>query len=57
VAAKVAKELDQSNGNIDKKKGRHTTHKGESLKKWEREVMHGQYIRSMGRQLISRGEP
>jgi hypothetical protein len=57
VAGKVAEELNQSNENSDTKKEgiQHKKAKlGESLKKiWESKVMHGQYMRSMDRQLIS----
>jgi hypothetical protein len=57
VAGKVAEKLKQSNVNRDTKKEsiQNTTAKlGVSLKKkWENKVMHGQYIRSMDRQLIS----
>ena len=57
MTASVAEKFDQSNENSDtKKKGiQHIKGKlGLSLKKkWESKIMHGQYIRSMDRQLIS----
>ena len=57
VAAQIAGKLNQSKENSDtKKKGiQHIQVKlGESLKtKSESKIMHGQYIRSMDRQLIS----
>jgi hypothetical protein len=37
-------------------KGRHSTHNNNirrTLKKWDSKVMHGQYIRSVDRQLVS----
>jgi len=57
VAARVAEIFNQSNENSDTKKEgiQHSKAKlGLSLKKkWESKVMHGRYIRSMVRQLIS----
>ena len=55
VATKVTGELSQSNENSSTRKTFNTLKAklGESLKKkWENKVMHGQYIRSMDRQLI-----
>jgi hypothetical protein len=52
----VVEELNQSNENSDKKKGRHTTHKNKIRgvpKMWESKVRHDQCIRSTDRQLIS----
>jgi hypothetical protein len=57
AAAKVTDELNQSNKNSDVKQGGIQNTKArlaESLKeKWENKVMHGQYIRSIDKQLIS----
>jgi len=56
AAAKVAEELNKSNENSDKN-GRHSTHKSKIRrvlkKKMGKQIMHGQYIRSMDRQLFS----
>jgi anaerobic ribonucleoside-triphosphate reductase len=55
VAAKVAEELNQSNKNSDTKW--HSTHKSKIRRvlkeKMGKQIMHGQYIRSMDRQLFS----
>jgi len=57
VVGKVAEELNQSNENSNTKKEgiQHIKAKlGQSLKKkWESKVMHGQYIKSMDRQLTA----
>ena len=57
AATKIPEELSQANVNSNTKQSgiQHTKAKvGESLnKKWKNKVMHGQYIRSIGRQLIS----
>jgi hypothetical protein len=57
VVGKVAEVLNQSNENSDSTKQgiQHIQAKtGESLReKWDSKVMHGWYIRSMDRQLIS----
>jgi hypothetical protein len=57
AAAKAGGELNQSDENSDTKKEdiQHAKARlGECLKKkWERKVMHGQYIRSIDRKLIS----
>ena len=56
TAAKITEELSQPNEKSDTKQDgmQHTEGRlGESLKgKWENEVMHGQYIRNIDRQLI-----
>ena len=56
-AAKITEELSQLNGKSDAQQDeiQHTKERlGEVLKmKWENKVMHGQYVRSMDRQLIS----
>jgi hypothetical protein len=55
VATKVVGELNQSNESSDTETEgiqHNGAELGESLKKWENKVMHGQYIRSMERQLI-----
>jgi hypothetical protein len=54
---KLAAELSQLSGKNDAKQD-DMQHKKERLgevlkKKWKKKVMHGQYIRNMGRQLIS----
>ena len=60
MAARVAENFNQSNENSDTKKEgiQHIKAKLElSLKKkWENKVMHGQYIRSKDRELISEKE-
>jgi hypothetical protein len=57
IAAKITEELSQLNEKSDAKQDgiQHTRGRlGESLKtKWKNKVMHGQYIRSIDRQLIS----
>jgi Ni,Fe-hydrogenase III component G len=57
AAAKITDELSQSNENSDVKQDGIQNTKArlaESLKeKWENKVMHGQYIRSIDKQLIS----
>jgi hypothetical protein len=57
TAAKITEELSQLNEKSDAKRDgiQHTRARlGESLKtKWKNKVMHGQYIRSLDRQLIS----
>jgi hypothetical protein len=57
VAAKITEKLSQLNEKSDAKQDgiQHTRARlGESLKtKWKDKVMHGQYIRSLDRQLIS----
>jgi hypothetical protein len=57
AAAKIIDELSQSNENNDMKQDGIENTKArlaESLKeKWENKVMHGQYIRSIDKQLIS----
>ena len=57
TAAKITEELSQPNENSDAKQdGMQHTYAGlgQSLKKkWKNKVMHGQYIRSIDRQLIS----
>ena len=57
IAAKITEELSQLNEKSDAKQDgiQHTRARlGESLKtKWKNKVMHGQYIRSLDRQLIS----
>jgi len=57
IKVNVAEELNQSNVNSDTQNEsiQHIkTKQGESLKRrWENKVMHGHYIRSMDRQLIS----
>ena len=56
-AAKIMEEISQLNGTNDTKQDemQHTKERlGEILKKkWKNEVMHGQYIRNLDRQLIS----
>jgi hypothetical protein len=57
AVAKLAEGLNQSNEKSDRKKEgiEHTKAKlGETLKKWESKVIHGRYIRSMDRELISK---
>jgi hypothetical protein len=56
IAAKITEELNQPNEKSDAKQDgiQHTKARlGESPKKWKNKVMHGQYIRSIDRQLIS----
>jgi len=56
MAARVTGELNKSSDNSDTKNEgiQHIKARlGESLKKWESKVMHGQCIRSMDRQLTS----
>jgi hypothetical protein len=59
-AAKIIEELNRLNGKSDAKQDEieHTKARlGEVLKKkWKNNVMHGQYIRNMDRQLISEGD-
>jgi hypothetical protein len=58
IAAKIREELSETNENSDTKqdgiKNRKARLKESLKKKWEKKVMHGQYIRSIDKRLIAR---